>query len=86
MTQEKVQIKLKKGLQSRSATLFVQAANRFSSEIFIEEGNKKLNAKSIIGIMSLAAKPGTEMFITAHGSDEMEAIDALKRLVSKEDL
>jgi catabolite repression HPr-like protein len=47
--EEKIIIKLKRGLQARTATLFVQEANRYTSEIFIENGNRKLNAKSIWG-------------------------------------
>lgn len=88
MAQEKIQIKLKNGLQSRQAAFFVQEANRFSSEIFIviEKGNQKLNAKSIIGVMSLAAKFGDTIIISAHGFDEMEAIEYLKHLIIQDEM
>lgn len=84
MVQEKVLIKLKNGLQSRKAAFFVQEASRFASEIWIGDGNKKLNAKSIIGVMSLAVRSGSEMIISAKGSDAMDAVKSLKQLVSKE--
>ncbi|MEW9669861.1 HPr family phosphocarrier protein [Ammoniphilus sp. 3BR4] len=84
MVQEKVLIKLKNGLQSRQAAFFVQEASRFASEIYIEDGNKKLNAKSIIGVMSLAVRSGSEVIISAKGSDAMDAVKSLKQLVSKE--
>jgi catabolite repression HPr-like protein len=80
--EEKIIIKLKRGLQARTATLFVQEANRYTSEIFIEKGNRKLNAKSIMGLMSLAISRGMEVTIFTEGSDEREA---LKLLVTKED-
>ncbi|MEW9668126.1 HPr family phosphocarrier protein [Ammoniphilus sp. 3BR4] len=84
MVQEKVLIKLKNGLQSRQAAFFVQVASRFASEICIGDGNKKLNAKSIIGVMSLAVRSGAEVIISAKGSDAMDAVKSLKQLVSKE--
>lgn len=85
MIEEKIIIKLKRGLQARTATLFVQEANRYTSEIFIEKGNRKLNAKSIMGLMSLAISRGMEVTIFTEGSDEREALEGLKLLVTKED-
>jgi catabolite repression HPr-like protein len=79
-----VAVKLKTGLQARSAALFVQEANRFSSEIFIEKDGKQVNAKSIMGLMSLAIHPGSEIVIHADGSDEKEALAALVHFVQSE--
>jgi len=77
---------LKTGLHARPAALFVQEANRFSSEIFVEKDEKKVNAKSIMGIMSLAISSGTEVNIIAEGPDAEQAVSALVALVSKEEI
>lgn len=84
MLEKQVKVKLKTGLQARPAALFVQEANRFSSDIFLEKDGKKVNAKSIMGLMSLAVSSGTEVSITANGSDETEAIEALVQYISNE--
>ncbi|OGX61130.1 MAG: PTS sugar transporter subunit IIA [Paenibacillus sp. RIFOXYA1_FULL_44_5] len=86
MTKRPVVVKLKTGLHARPAALFVQEANKFSSEIFVEKDDKKVNAKSIMGIMSLAISTGTEVFISAEGSDSEQAVNALAALVGKEEL
>lgn len=86
MTKHPVIVKLKTGLHARPAALFVQEANKFSSEIFVEKDDKKVNAKSIMGIMSLAISTNTEVYISAVGSDEEQAVNALISLVSKEEL
>ncbi|TMW72424.1 HPr family phosphocarrier protein [Alteribacter natronophilus] len=85
MIEENVTVKRKSGLQARPAALFVQEANRFTSEIFIERDGKKVNAKSIMGIMSLAVGAGKSISLTAKGSDEEEAMAALKEFVEKEE-
>ncbi|WAA11949.1 HPr family phosphocarrier protein [Fervidibacillus halotolerans] len=85
MIEKKAVVKLKAGLQARPAALFVQEANRFSSEIFIERDEKKVNAKSIMGIMGLAIASGSEVTIIADGSDEKEAVDALAQFLEKEE-
>ena len=86
MTKQTVVVRLKTGLHARPAALFVQEANKFSSEIFVEKGDKKVNAKSIMGIMSLAISSGTEISISAEGADSEQAVQALVNLVSKEEL
>jgi catabolite repression HPr-like protein len=82
MIQKNVIVKLKTGLQSRPAAFFVQEANKFSSNIFVLQGNKKLNAKSVMGIMSLGLKPGARIIITADGPDELEAVEQLDNMLS----
>lgn len=84
MVTKQVKVLLRTGLQARPAALFVQEANRFSADIFLEKDNKKVNAKSIMGLMSLAVSSGSEINIIADGSDEAEAIEALTRFVEKE--
>ncbi|MFP3376944.1 HPr family phosphocarrier protein [Bacillus sp. SIMBA_069] len=77
MVQKRVKVSLKNGLQARPAALFVQEANRFHADIFIEKDGKTVNAKSIMGIMSLAIGTGSMITITAEGSDAEEALEAL---------
>lgn len=86
MAKRPVVVKLKTGLHARPAALFVQEANKFSSEVYVEKDEKKVNAKSIMGIMSLAISSGTEVNISAEGSDAEQAVIALSELVSKEEL
>jgi catabolite repression HPr-like protein len=84
MQVKQVEVKLKTGLQARPAALFVQEANRFSSDIFLEKDGKKVNAKSIMGLMSLAVSTGTEINIIADGDDEQSAIAALSDFIQKD--
>ncbi|MFP3323825.1 HPr family phosphocarrier protein [Planococcus sp. SIMBA_160] len=84
MVEKQVEVQLKSGLQARQAALFVQEANRYSSDVYLEKGNKKVNAKSIMGIMSLAVSKGTNVTISADGADEEAAVDALAQLIDKE--
>jgi catabolite repression HPr-like protein len=84
MVEKKVEVLLKTGLQARPAALFVQEANRFASDIFLEKDGKKVNAKSIMGLMSLAVNSGSGVTIIADGSDEEEALNALARYVQQE--
>lgn len=84
MVERSLVIKLKSGLQARPAALFVQEANKFQSEIFLTKDGKKVNAKSIMGIMSLALASGSEIVLEAEGKDESEAIEALASFISKE--
>jgi catabolite repression HPr-like protein len=85
MTERRVHVKLKLGLQARQAALFVQEANRFSADIFLEKDEKKVNAKSIMGVMSLAIAKGTEVVLSGVGNDAEQAVTALAALIEKED-
>ena len=84
MLVKQVEVKLKTGLQARPAALFVQEANRFSADIFLEKDGKKVNAKSIMGSMSLAVGSGVMIAIVADGDDEASAIEALADFIQKE--
>ncbi|MBS4178418.1 HPr family phosphocarrier protein [Lederbergia citrea] len=84
MAQKEVEVKLKAGLQARPAAQFVQEASRFSSDIFLEKDGRKVNAKSIMGLMSLAVAPGSVITLHAEGNDEDEAIATLEDLVIRE--
>lgn len=69
------------GLRSKSAAMFVQEASKFQSQIIIEKGNKKVNAKSIMGLLSLGVNEGESIHVIANGDDEKEALAALASLV-----
>jgi catabolite repression HPr-like protein len=84
MVEKQVEVKLKTGLQARPAALFVQEANRFSADIFLEKDGKKVNAKSIMGLMSLAVGSGVVVNIVAEGDDEESAVAALSEFVQNE--
>lgn len=84
MVEKQVNVQLKSGLQARQAALFVQEANRFNSDVYLEKDEKKVNAKSIMGIMSLAISKGTDVTISADGSDEESAVEALSAIIEKE--
>jgi catabolite repression HPr-like protein len=84
VVEQKATVKLTTGLQARPAAEFVQEANRYSSEITLRKDGSKVNAKSIMGIMSLAIAQGTEVELAADGSDAQEAIGALKSFLEKE--
>lgn len=86
MAKSLVVVNLRTGLHARPAALFVQEANKFNSEIFVEKNEKRVNAKSIMGVMSLAISSGTEIAISAEGVDAELAVRALIELVSKEEL
>ncbi|MET3698183.1 phosphocarrier protein [Bacillus oleivorans] len=74
------------GLHARPATLLVQAASKFDSEIQLEYKGKKVNLKSIMGVMSLGVGKGAAITISAEGNDEQEAINSLEDTLKKEGL
>lgn len=84
MVEKQVEVQLKSGLQARQAALFVQEANRYNADVYLEKDNKKVNAKSIMGIMSLAISKGTMVNISADGLDEEKAVLALSEIIEKE--
>lgn len=86
MVEKDVHVALKGGLQARPAALFVQEANRFSSDVFLIKNGKKANAKSIMGVMSLAVGPSASVTIAANGNDEGEAVAALEQFIAQENV
>lgn len=84
MVKKEVEVALKTGLQARPAALFVQEANSFSSDVFLEKDGKKVNAKSIMGLMSLAIGSGSKVTLIVEGSDEQDALDALVTFIQNE--
>ncbi len=82
MTQRIVQIKLETGLQARAIALLVQEASKYESVIHIQAGMKTVNAKSIMGMMSLSVDNGEELVVSANGEDEQNAVEGIERFLS----
>ncbi len=80
MTHEQVRISNKLGLHARAAAKLVHTASAFSAEIFVGTENEEVNAKSILGILTLAATKGTPLTVRADGADEEEAVNAIVEL------
>ena len=81
MVFKEVVIMNKTGLHARPASKFVQIANNYRCEIYIEKDNTKVNAKSIMGVMTLGASKGTKITIIADGLEEEKALKALSDLI-----
>jgi phosphocarrier protein HPr len=81
MISKQLEIINKLGLHARASTKLTQTASKFSSEIFIERNGRRVNAKSIMGVMMLAAAQGAIINLEASGSDEVQAIEALTALI-----
>ena len=82
MTQKELTISNKHGLHARPAAQFVKTSNQYSSEIWVEKDEERINGKSIMGLMMLAAGQGSRILVSADGQDETEAITALETLVT----
>lgn len=81
MYSKDVMVQNQVGLHARPATFFIQKANEFRSSIWIEKEERRVNAKSLLGILSLGIIGGTQIKIIADGSDEQVAVNALVDLV-----
>jgi phosphocarrier protein len=82
MTKE-FQIVNKLGVHARPAAMFVKIANRFECDIFVEKDGEKVNGKSIMGLMMLAAGPGSTLIIHANGSDASKALAEIEALIKR---
>lgn len=82
MMTKKIRIKIPTGLEARPVALLVQVASQYESSIYIECEDKKVNAKSIMGMMSLGLAAGEEVSVTATGADEEIAIDNIEKYLS----
>jgi phosphocarrier protein len=76
-------IKNRLGLHARAASKFVHVANKFESEIMVAKDDQEINGKSIMGILILAAACGTEITVSAEGSDSALAVDAIGELINR---
>ena len=81
MYSKEVTLQNQVGLHARPATFFIQKANEFKSSIWVEKEERKVNAKSLLGILSLGITRGTAITVIADGLDEKDAVDALVELI-----
>lgn len=82
MIKQEIEIINKLGLHARASSKLTQTASQFASDIWIEKNGRKVNAKSIMGVMMLAAAKGSNITLEASGADETEAVAALQALIN----
>lgn len=81
MFSQEVQVTNQVGLYARPATFFIQCANEYKSTVLVEKEERRVNAKSLLGILSLGITKGTTITLIADGPDEVEAVNALADLI-----
>ena len=84
MFEKEVVVRCESGLHNRQATYFVQKANEFESSIWLESASRKMNAKSLLGIMSLGIVTGAVVTLSAQGADDEAAVGALEALLLRD--
>lgn len=82
MIQKSIRIKLETGLEARPVAMLVQVASQFESTIYLGSDNKKVNAKSIMGMMSMGLESGAEVVVTADGTDEETAVAQIEKFLT----
>ena len=81
MQYKEITIHSEEGLKAKTAALLVQMASKYESQVLVECGNKKVNAKSIMGVLSLGIKQNEKVFIIANGKDESEVVDEIEKIM-----
>jgi len=81
--QKELVVTNKLGIHARPAAMFVKLATRFESDIFVEKDGEKVNGKSIMGLMMLAAGPGSKLMVQANGGDAAQALVELEALLNR---
>ena len=84
MFSKEIVVRCESGLHNKQATYFVQKANEFECNIWLESGSRKMNAKSLLGIMSLSIVTGATVVLSASGTDAEAAINALELLLQRD--
>ena len=84
MYSKEIIVRCESGLYNKQATYFVQKANDFSCNIWLESENRKMNAKSLLGIMSLSVVTGSVVTLSADGADEENAVNALEAMLQQD--
>ena len=84
MFKKEVVVRCESGLHNKQATYFVQKANEFECSVWLESETRKMNAKSLLGIMSLGIVTGTQVTLSADGRDEEVAVNALEALLQRD--
>ena len=82
MKEKEIEIGLETGLEARPVALLVQVASQFESNIYIESGSKRVNAKSIMGMMSLGLDSGETVRVTTEGEDESTAMEGIEKFLT----
>ena len=82
MITKKIQIQLQNGLEARPVAVLVQVASQYNSSIYVECDDRKVNAKSIMGMMTLGLTAGEEVVVSANGDDEQKAMDDIVKYLS----
>lgn len=82
MITKKIQIQLQNGLEARPVAVLVQVASQYNSSIYVECDDRKVNAKSIMGMMTLGLTAGEEVVVSANGDDEQTAMDDMVKYLS----
>lgn len=81
-----MKIEIQTGLEARPVAVFVQVASQYESSIYVEHNNKRVNAKSIMGMMTLGLPSGEEVTISADGSDEEEALKGIEKFLGNDEV
>ena len=81
---KEVLVQNKAGLHARPATFFIQKANEFKCSIWIENEDRKINAKSLLGVLSMGITKGMTVTLTADGEDEKKAVETLSQMLTQE--
>ena len=84
MIKKTVVVELSSGLEARPIAMLVQVASQYESKIYVESDSKRVNAKSIMGMMSLGLSTGESIVVSAEGSDEQAAIENIERYLSSD--
>lgn len=82
MVKQEIEIINKLGLHARASTKLTQTASQYKSEVWLERNNRRVNAKSIMGVMMLAASKGSKVVVEANGPDEAAALESLLALIN----
>ena len=84
MCNKEVIVRCESGLHNKQVTYFVQKANEFKSSVWLESENRRMNAKSLLGIMSMGIVTGAVVTLSADGSDEVDAVNALETMLQRD--
>lgn len=85
MLEKSMKVQLKNGLEARPVAVLVQIASQHESTIYVEAEDKRVNAKSIMGMMSLGLRNGEEIVVSANGKDEKEAVSEIEKFLNGEE-
>ena len=82
MIRQSIKIQLPSGLEARPVAVLVQVASQYESAVYLEADGKRVNAKSIMGMMTMALKAGEKLIVEANGADEEAAIEGIEKYIS----